>query len=115
MEMKRLTALSLDIIDPFFDEVQTLQAQYHVPASNILNMDEKGFQRGQSVSDYCVFDVKQGPPILPSTGNTKWVTVIECVSATGKSLKPMVILMGQEPETGWFPPSDTLPTKPLMQ
>jgi hypothetical protein len=43
MEMKRLTALSLDIIDPFFKEVQTLQSQYNVLPCNILNVDEKGF------------------------------------------------------------------------
>jgi hypothetical protein len=109
MEMKRLTALSLDIIDPFFREVQTLQAKYDVVPCNILNMDEKGFHMGQISSEYCLFDAKLGPPIAPSTGNTKWVTVIECINAAGGSLPPYIIFMGQEPETHWWPPTHTLP------
>jgi hypothetical protein len=108
MEMKRLTALSSDVIDPFFTEVQTLQSQYKVLPQNIHNMDEKGFQMGQTSSDYCLFDAKSGPPLAPSTGNTKWVTVIECIAANGSSLPPYIIFIGQEAETQWWPISKTL-------
>jgi hypothetical protein len=109
MEMKRLTALSIDVINPFFDEVETLQAQYNVPRGNILNMDEKGFHMGQSNAEYCLFDTKEGPPLTPNTGNTKWVTAIECVTADGRAMKPMIIFIGNQPQTGWWPATETLP------
>jgi hypothetical protein len=109
MEMKRLTALSVDIIDPFFEEVQKLQTQYNVLPHNILNMDEKGFQMGQITSGYCLFDAESGPPLAPSTGNTKWVSIIECIDADGGFLSPFIIFMGQEPETQWWPATNTLP------
>ena len=108
MEMKRLVALSPDMVELHFNEIAQLKLQYQVDSSRIHNMDEKGFQMGQHSGDYTVFDALLGPPLAPSTGITQWVTIIECITADGTSLKPYVIFMGQEPETGWWPATECL-------
>ncbi len=71
-------------------------------------MDEKGFQMGQTVSDYVVFDKRSGPPIALETGVSKWVSIIECMSYR-VVLKPYIIHIGKEPESGWFLPTTELP------
>lgn len=109
MEMKRLMGLSPDIIELHFRQIEKLRQQYQVDWSRVHNMDEKGFQMGQHRGDYAVFDALTGPPVAPSTGITQWVIIIECITANGTSLKPYIIFMGQEPETGWWPPTELLP------
>jgi hypothetical protein len=72
-------------------------------------MDEKGFQMGQTGSEPVIVNKLMGPPIIPSTGISKWVTIIECVSASGRVLKPMIIHIGKEPQDHWFPPTHLAP------
>jgi len=102
MEIKRLTALSPDIIELHFNQIHELKLRYNIDSSRIYNMDEKGFQMGQHRGNYTIFDAHLGPPLAPSTGITQWVTVIECIIANGTSLKPYIIFIGQEPETAWW-------------
>ena len=103
MEMSRLESLDTAIVNSFFNEITTLQTQYQIPWSQVYNMDEKGFQMGQNVGDYVLFNALQGPPIAPSTSISKWVTAVECISATGTILPPLIIYIGQEPSDHWFP------------
>jgi hypothetical protein len=41
-------------------------------------------------------------------GKREWVTVIECINATGDALDPLVIFKGQNMNVGWISP-DTPP------
>ena len=109
MDIKRVIALTLDIIRPFFEEFSRLKEEYNVGLDKIYNMDETGFQMGQNHGDYVIYDRTVGPPIVPTTGITQWVTAIECISATGRVIKPLIIHVGQEPEIDWWPPVERVP------
>ena len=71
-------------------------------------MNEKGFQMGQTVLDYVVFDKFCGPTVAPETRISKWVFIIEYISYR-VVLKPYIIHIGKEPESGWFLPTHELP------
>jgi hypothetical protein len=108
MEIKRPVVLSPDMIEFHFNEIAQLKLQYQVDSLRIYNMDEKGFQMGQHNGDYTIFNALLGPPLTPFTGITQWVTIIECITADGTSLKPYVIFIRQEPETAWWPATEYL-------
>ena len=108
MDIKRLLVLDIDIVERFFEQISVLQNEFDIPNWEIYNMDEKGFQMGQTVSDYVVFDKFSGPPVAPETGVSKWVSIIECMSYR-VVLKPYIIHIGKEPESGWFLPTNELP------
>ena len=64
---------------------------------------------GQTAGEDVIVNKSQDPPVIPSTGTSKRVTIIECTSASGRVLKPMVIHIGKEPEDHWFPPTHLAP------
>jgi hypothetical protein len=97
MDIARLTALDPGIIKVFFTKISDLRALYKIENENTYNIDEKGFQMGQTGSEPVIINKLMGPPIIPSTGTSKWVTIIECVSASGRVLKPMIIHISKEP------------------
>ena len=71
-------------------------------------MDEIGYQLSYYQKEKVVFDRRIGPPQAVTTGNTNWVTSIECISADGYALSPLIIHQGlvpREPMDRWFPPS----------
>jgi hypothetical protein len=72
-------------------------------------MDEKGFQMGQYNGYFCIYDKEIGLPIAPTTGVTKWVTIIGYITANGISLPPFIIHIGKEPENDWFLPNNEFP------
>jgi hypothetical protein len=107
MDIQRLLALDSNIITTYFNKVAELRHQYRIELDDMWNMDEKGFQMGQCGGEQIIVNKSIGPPVIPSTGTSKWVTIVECISAAGRVLKPMVIHIGKEPEDHWFPPSHT--------
>lgn len=47
-----------------------------------------------------------------ASGNTQWTSIMECVSATGRYIKPLVVHQGtapSQPFDHWFPPTQDCP------
>ncbi|ERF69214.1 hypothetical protein EPUS_02181 [Endocarpon pusillum Z07020] len=108
MDIKRLSALDPTVIESFFSEFEQLRSQYGVEIENIWNMDETGFQMGQTTSNFVAYDASIGRPVAPQPDNTQWVTIIECISYH-RALKPYLIFCGKAPELHMFPAIDELP------
>ena len=109
VDINRLVALDTGIITTFFSKFCDLRTRHNVEDQDIYNMDEKGFQMGQTGSEPVIVNKCLGPPIIPSTGTSKWVTIIECISVTGQVLKPMVIHIGKDVKDHWFPSTEDTP------
>ena len=90
--------------------------EHHYPPSHIYNMDETGYAIGSSQSSPCVVTkdplkdgliskkAASGKPTKASAGRQEWVTTLECVSASGRALKPTVIFKAQgQMNPGWLP------------
>jgi hypothetical protein len=74
--------------------VEELHNRYKIELENLYNIDEKGFQIGQTGGEAVIVKRSQGPPLIPSTGTSKWVIIIECISATSRVLNPIIIHIG---------------------
>ena len=109
IDIKRLTALTPDLISSFFEQISYLRTKYKIDPCNIYNMDETGFQRGHSRGNWVVSSKEIGPPQSPAPGVSYWVTIIECISATGSVIKSMIIHPGKRPQNNWWNISETLP------
>ena len=70
MNIKRMMALDSDVIKRFFVEFEQLRSQYAVDSQDIYNMNETGFQIGQTASKYVVFDSVMSRPVAPTSDNT---------------------------------------------
>ena len=90
--------LNTETVKRFFEQILLLQKEYEIPDCKIYNMDEKGFQMSQTVSDYVVFDKNSGPSVTSDTDITQWVSVIEYIS-NQMVLKPYLIHIGKQSES----------------
>ncbi|EIW67026.1 hypothetical protein TREMEDRAFT_15754, partial [Tremella mesenterica DSM 1558] len=104
MERACFVGTGTDRMIPWFAEVGSLMEKNHYKPSNIFNMDETGFGIGttQASRVLAVFegDGIRGKAWKTSPGRQEWVTIIECISADGEALPPMVIFKGNRVD-GW--------------
>ncbi len=70
MDAKRLSALDSTIVEEFFAEFSRLKSTYNIKEKNIYNMDETGFQMGQTQREYVVYNSTEGPAISSESENT---------------------------------------------
>ncbi len=108
MDIKRLIALDSGIIERFFAEFEHLCSMYGVKSQDIYNINETGFQIGQTASKYVVFNPAMGRPVALISDNTQWVSIIECIN-TEKAIKPYLIFVGKSPKHYMFPQHKELP------
>jgi hypothetical protein len=67
----------------------------------IFNMDEKGVQLGVGGRYMAIIDRDQALVYSVEQGNRDLLTVIECVSAKGVAIRPLVIFPGKNIRTSW--------------
>jgi hypothetical protein len=88
LDAKRMSALDPSIVEDFFTRFIRLKTEYSVENEDIYNIDETGFQIGQSHSEYVVFNSTQGPPLTSVSENTHWVSTVECI-APNQAIRPI--------------------------
>ena len=98
----------------FNDEFHRIIREHNIRLDDIFNVDETGFyhlysgliigssigtlQTSNIVVDVVVSDAYEAQP-----GRQEWLTVIECISATGEKIPPYVIFKGQNLMSNWLP------------
>ncbi|KAH7548829.1 hypothetical protein BM1_10854 [Bipolaris maydis] len=116
---RRLNSQRAQYEDPativaWFKLVEETRQTYGVLDQDIYNFDETGFAMGvASTSKVVTSSDRVGRAVVVQPGNREWVTVIECVNASGWSLPPFVILSGKVHQSSWYhnlPPDWTIGT-----
>jgi hypothetical protein len=91
------------IIAAWFKLVEETRQTYGVLDQDIYNFDETGFAMGVAATSKVVTSADRvGRAVVVQPGNREWVTVIECISASGWSLPPFVILSGKVHQSNWY-------------
>ncbi|KAF2821576.1 hypothetical protein CC86DRAFT_426990, partial [Ophiobolus disseminans] len=89
------TANSLPKYKLYFAYLHEKIRKYHLRASDIYNMDEKGFHLGRGEGSTRIFSRdlwESGGCWQPiADGNREWMTVIAAVCADGSALPPSVL------------------------
>ena len=118
IDTSRLKAVSLEQLAPWYAEMASLIDQYNHEAANIYNMDETGTALGDTMSTRVLTVIDRVDEGEEGGGKGKgkgkawkakpprgeWITSIECVSATGRVLPPLVIFKGTSKfNEAWLP------------
>jgi hypothetical protein len=75
---------------------------------DIYNIDETGFAVGGTHTTSIIVDSTQKSNWKVTAGKQEGVTVLECISAAGEALPPLVIFKAQNTNSAWIP-KDTPP------
>jgi hypothetical protein len=108
IESARHAAVNTDTVKTWFDAVTELRIQHHYPPECIYNMDESGFAVGTSQSSRVLVNVREQSSWKVISGRQEWITAIECISAAGVAIPPLVIFKAKHTNTRWIP-ADTPP------
>ena len=65
-------------------------------------MDEQGLGLGFYSNTKVLSSSKKTRTFVKSPQNREWVSVLECISATGRIIKPLIIFKGNSLQTSWF-------------
>ncbi|RYN21200.1 hypothetical protein AA0115_g9842 [Alternaria tenuissima] len=65
-------------------------------------MDETGIAIGVCNNTRVLASTHKRKAYVKSPENREWITIVECVSADGRTLRPLVIFKGQRVLTSWF-------------
>src|SRR3954471_13608165 len=66
-------------------------------------MDETGVALGVCTNTRVIASSLKKKAYVKSPENREWVSILECVSATGRKLRCAVIFKGQSLQSTWFP------------
>lgn len=86
----------------WFDDVVAMRVGYQYEEKDIWNMDESGFGIGEQQAVKVLYTIDQYQEYMVVGGKQEWVTDIECVSAAGEALAPLIIFRGSDMNTRWI-------------
>ncbi|KAL5612103.1 hypothetical protein BROUX41_000349 [Berkeleyomyces rouxiae] len=102
IDSQRISGASTDVIRSWFRHLDIPEIKAINPC-NRYNMDETGIQEGKG-SNGLVLGSAEGTTLLKKQpGSRVWTSLIECVSATGDTLPPLVIFKGKTIQQQRFP------------
>src|SRR4051794_9556045 len=94
LERQRSAAGNPRVLEHHFKLFHKMLKEYNVKEVNIWNMDEKGFLLGVSAKCRVVCRKGRKNPKYTQDGNRELITVLECVSAEGVVLPPLIVTKG---------------------
>jgi hypothetical protein len=91
-----------EVINAWFDAYADAYCKHNFAPHNIYNMDETGFGIGTSQSCRVIIDSTLRTRYKMEPGRQEWVSVVECISADGNSLPPLVIFKAENISNTWI-------------
>ena len=104
------------LLQTWFAELEAIMSRNRYETKNIYNMDETGYGIGGSQSKQVLVVVDKrdvghtglqeasGKALRKAKGRADWMTAIECVSASGRALPPLMIFKGKgQYNKQWLP------------
>src|SRR6266699_7239852 len=102
MDAVRVNGATTEVIQawfPLFD----LPAIKKVIQADRWNMDETGLMQGMGANGLVLGMAEKCKTFKKDPGWREWTTIIECISASGRHLQPLVIFKGKDVQQQWFP------------
>ncbi|SLM40197.1 HTH CenpB-type DNA-binding domain [Lasallia pustulata] len=102
IEKERILATDPAILQHYFELYKSTKEQYDIDDENEWNMDEKGVAMGVIGKTKVIIPKRDIPQYMAVCGNREWVTLIESIGLSGRSLKPWVIFKGKQHMKAWW-------------
>jgi 4-hydroxybenzoate polyprenyltransferase len=97
----RVNGATSDILKAWFQKLE-IPAIKAIKPENRWNIDEAGIMEGQGENRLVVGSAQKRFIQKKQPGSKAWTSFIECISATGKALHPLVIFKGKSVQQQWF-------------
>lgn len=101
IECQRLNGASNENIRAFFKLLASPSIK-RIPAKHRWNMDETGIMEGFGINGLVVGAAQQRAVYTKSPQTRCWTSIVECVSAEGEQLDPLIIFRGKHVQQQWF-------------
>ncbi|KAL6362279.1 hypothetical protein LRP88_03552 [Fusarium phalaenopsidis] len=102
LDSARFNGATIENIQGFFPHL-AVPVVKEIKPENRHNMDEMGIMEGLGYNNLVLGRAEKNRTIVQNPGSTDWTTIIECISAVGKALTPLVIYKGKTVQQSWFP------------
>lgn len=102
MDFSRVNGAKTEVIKSWFRLLNQPQVRAIKP-SNRWNMDEAGILEGEGDNGLVLGHSSSRSIQKQQPGSRVWTSFIECISATGSHLPPLVIFKGMTIQDQWFP------------
>ena len=96
-------ATSYNTVKRWFDAVTEIWKQNQYAIEHVYNMDESGFAVGASQSSRALVNIREDTSWKQFGSRHEWITGIECVSAAGIAVPPLLIFKARHTNTAWIP------------
>ena len=101
LDASRAAAHNIDEIQGWFNRLLEVKVKHGFHPSDIWNMDETGFRIGIARAQKVLSQNRQAQAYIPAGNNREMVTVIEAISASGRSTPPMIIIAAKTHHDSW--------------
>jgi hypothetical protein len=100
-DWERINAATPENITRLFNLYETVS---WIPPHRRYNADEGGIMEGQGINGLVIGSSEQNPNTVPiKTTNTRtWTSIVECISAVGVALDPLIIFKAKSIQDQWF-------------
>lgn len=103
LESSRYNGTRYPIVEAYFSSLTELFTANTYALEDIYNVDESGFAIGESQTSRVLINIREGTNWKRIVGRQEWITAIECISASGVALPPLIIFKAKYTNTGWIP------------
>jgi hypothetical protein len=102
IDTQRADSTTVEALEAWFTQLQTVQTHYKISPQNCYNMDESGIALGVCSNQWVLGTAHTTSTFKKTPENREWVSIIEAISTAGKRLQPLVIFKGQSLQSRWF-------------
>src|SRR5579859_5237102 len=98
------TEVTTEHLQEWFEDLKEVVQKYDILPENIYNMDETGFNIGDSEARHVVVDRNIQSRYQAQPVRQEWVTAIECICADGSGpITPLIIFTSETFVRQWIP------------
>jgi DDE superfamily endonuclease/Tc5 transposase DNA-binding domain/helix-turn-helix, Psq domain len=102
----RVEATTAEGLQGWFELFNRIKSAGNIKAENMWNMDETGLALGLCKNQMVIGTSNTKYAYVKCPQDREWVSIVECVSATGRRCRPVCIFKGQSLQTSWFVPEN---------
>lgn len=102
IESVRINGAQLKQIQEFYDLYKRVRRKANIRVENTWNMDESDIALGACTNSIAIGDASKKTTLVQTPNDREWVSIVEAVSALGRSIRPLVIFKGKYPQSTWF-------------
>ena len=103
IEAARIKDVSAERMTKWFEDLKNIIDEFNIATKNTYNMDESGFAIGDVEAFQRIIHAEVRQRFQAKPGRQVWVTAIECISADGTFIPPLIIFKGENFSRQWIP------------